>query len=146
MSPEGAEAYEEYEVELPGGGTRLSWRLSGSDRTQTVSTNGDRPSTRASDVGPDWYFPKGFAPKRVADRLRETAHFAQGGGELYVYRKGVYTPGGLVYVHTQSTEILGDRWSKRKADDVVSFLIATSPTMSALSEPLRQRCNRSLKQ
>ena len=124
MSPEASD-YEEYQEELPGGGTRLSWRLPRSNGAQTNSS----AAAEIPDGGPDWYFPKGFAPKRVADRLRETAHFAQGGGQLYVYRKGVYAPDGSTYAHTQSTEILGDRWSKRRADDVVSFLIATSPAI-----------------
>ena len=52
MSPDAAD-YEEYLEELPEGGTRLRWRLAGSDLSQTESTNGSGPSQ--ADPGPDWY-------------------------------------------------------------------------------------------
>ena len=125
----GAPDYEPYEEALPGGGTRVRWRRRDQTAVTPISGNGQVPATREPAAGPDWYFPKGYAPKRVADRLCETAHFAQGGGQLYVYQNGVYTSGGAPYVHRHSTDILDDRWSKRRADDVVSYLLATSPAI-----------------
>ena len=100
----GAPDYEPYEEALPGGGTRVRWRRRDQTAVTPISGNGQVPATREPAAGPDWYFPKGYAPKRVADRLCEAAHFAQGGGQLYVYQKES-TPqtGRLTYTGIRQT-------------------------------------------
>ncbi len=73
------------------------------------------------------FFPGGaFSAKRVADRLCEEAHFAHGGGELFVYRGGVYRPDGAAHVERHLAEMLADKWSTRRTSEVTSFLRSTS--------------------
>ena len=81
-----------------------------------ATRNGSEPvgSTQAE---PEVYFVKGFAAKRMADRLREDTHFATGGGRLYAYSQGCYRLGGEDHVRSRVAEALGDRWTKRYADE-----------------------------
>ena len=78
----------------------------------------------------EWFFPKGFAARRLAERLREETFFACGGAQLHVYRGGVYRPHGDEHVRTRTAEILGDRWTRRRAEEVIAFLLATSPPLN----------------
>jgi putative DNA primase/helicase len=75
------------------------------------------------------FFPQGFAAKRVAERLREDTAFASGGARLFVYFNGVYRPDGESHVQTRTAQLLGDRWTRKRADEVAGYLLATSPAL-----------------
>ena len=77
----------------------------------------------------EFYFPSGFAAKRLAERLLDEHPFAAGGGQLYVYHDGVYRADGDAFVRRRSADILGDRWTRARADEAAAYLLATTPQL-----------------
>jgi putative DNA primase/helicase len=118
-----ARDYEEYFETLPDGTSRKRWRLK-------EACAPSRPFDSApTDSSVEAFFPQGFAAKRVAERLRADTAFAAGGGRLFVYLNGVYRPDGESYVQTRTAQLLGDRWTRKRADEVAGYLLATSPAL-----------------
>jgi putative DNA primase/helicase len=118
---------------LPEKGDVSDWLAAGGTAEQLLELAEATPlwaaKTEQAEPAADFYFPKGFAAKRVAERLREDTTFATGGGQLHVYKDGVYRPDGASYVYTRTAQLLEDRWTKRNAEEVVAFLSATSPPL-----------------
>jgi putative DNA primase/helicase len=63
-----------------------------------------------------------------ARALLDAEPYAVGGAQLYVYRKGCYRPGARRLAQ-QTARLLGDAWSKRKADEVAAYMRATVPEL-----------------
>jgi putative DNA primase/helicase len=116
-----------YEV-LPDGASQRRWRLSEAP-VKTASPAVDGLECTAADSRVETFFPQGFAAKRVAERLREDTAFASGGGRLFVYLNGAYRANGESHVQTRTAQLLGDRWTRKRADEVVGYLLATSPAL-----------------
>jgi putative DNA primase/helicase len=112
-----------YEV-LPDGGSQRRWRLK-----EAPTKAGDRVESAPADSRVEAFFPQGFAAKRLAERLRDDTAFAAGGGRLYVYLNGAYRANGESHVQTRTAQLLGDRWTRKRADEVVGYLLATSPAL-----------------
>jgi putative DNA primase/helicase len=122
VSPD-ARDYVSYYETLPSGESQLRWRR------KDAALALDAPASPPADSGAEAFFPQGFAAKRVAERLRKDTAFASGGGRLFVYLNGVYRPNGESHVQTRTAQLLGDRWTRKRADEVASYLLATSPAL-----------------
>ena len=72
-----------------------------------------------------------FAPV-VAGEITETDHFAKDeGGRLYIYRGGVYEPGGEKHIERRIAEILWQRgrrdlWSTYRQREVIDYIRVTA--------------------
>ena len=73
--------------------------------------------------------------KRLADTLTKETHFAQdAAGRLYVYQGGAYGVRGEEHVRRRVKALLcgwklSEKWSSRRADEVVEFLRVDSPEL-----------------
>jgi putative DNA primase/helicase len=69
----------------------------------------------------------------AGDYARELAGaepYATGGAQIYVFLDGHYKPGER-HLQRRIVELLGDGWSKRKADEITAYLRITSPELRA---------------
>lgn len=76
---------------------------------------------------------QGEADKRpstqdLADQLAAGRSYATGGQQLYVFEHGCYRPGERK-VAQQVVELLGDGWSRRKADEIIAYLRIMAPEL-----------------
>ena len=77
-----------------------------------------------ADVGAD----RKFVAPDYASEIASTEPYATGGAQLYVYSDGHYQPGER-HLQQRIVELLGDGWTKRRAEEIVAFLRITSPEL-----------------
>lgn len=70
-----------------------------------------------------------FVPKRVADQLRQQSRLVRMGGQLHVYRAGVYVPEGERFIRRRAQQLLGEQHSRRRADEVVYDVETSAPVL-----------------
>ncbi|MGC2375379.1 MAG: phage/plasmid primase, P4 family [Solirubrobacteraceae bacterium] len=63
-----------------------------------------------------------------AAEIASTEPYATGGAQLYVFTDGCYRPGER-HLHRRIVELLGDSWSRRKSEEIVTYLRITSPEL-----------------
>ena len=90
------------------------------------TSSADRPPLRAVEPGEE--APAKLTTQDHARKLAETYSYATGGQQLYAFEKGCYRPGER-RVQQHVVELLGGGWSKRKAEEIVSFLRIMSPEL-----------------
>jgi putative DNA primase/helicase len=84
--------------------------------------------------------PPKFIARRLAEQLAsETPVAANASGQLYVFRDGVYRPGGNADLEKRIAQRLGDDWRKQRAAEVIAYLGAVSDRLWL--EPPRDRVN-----
>ena len=66
----------------------------------------------------------------LAGYLIDAYSYATGGQQLYVFRDGYYRPGER-HLQQQIADLLGDGWSKRKAEDITAYMRVTAPELWA---------------
>jgi len=66
--------------------------------------------------------------RELAEQLAAADSYAAGGQQLYVFLNGCYKPGER-HLQQQIVELLGHRWSKRKAEEIAAYLQITSPEL-----------------
>ena len=69
-----------------------------------------------------------FYPPRLAEWLRDRYPTATGGQQLYVYTNGCYQPGESI-LRTKITKILAAQWNRRRADEVIAYLLQSSEAL-----------------
>src|SRR4051812_24970333 len=63
-----------------------------------------------------------FKAPRLARALIAEAPVAVGGEALHRYRDGAYRPDGERWARRRITEVLGDDYTRSRADEVVAFM------------------------
>lgn len=90
------------------------------------ASSADRPPLRAVEPGEEP--PAKPTTQDHARQLAKAHSYAIGGQQLYTFDSGCYRPGER-QVQQHVVELLGGAWSKRKADEIVSFLRIMSPEL-----------------
>jgi len=107
------------------GGTAEEFRAM-MDEAETVA----RPEARVTGEAPDAYFDGSRSvAKRLADQLRGETRFGWMGGELHIYRDGVYVPEGERVVRQRVQTLLGERHSRQRAEEVVYDIKTAAPDL-----------------
>jgi P4 family phage/plasmid primase-like protien len=91
------------------------------------------PSVAANPNPAQFFTPRGrFIVERAARLVQRRGHVRSGiDGRLYRYVNGVYRPDGESFAQVQTRELLRDRWTKHRGTEVVAWLQAFEPTLSA---------------
>jgi putative DNA primase/helicase len=66
--------------------------------------------------------------RELAEQIAAQEPYATGGAQTYTYVDGYYQPGER-HLQQRIVELLGDGWSRRKADEITAFLRVTSPEL-----------------
>lgn len=81
-----------------------------------------------------------FVARRLAEQLAaETRVATSTGGQLYVFRRGAYRPGGERDLRGRIAAALGDHWKEARARETLGYLRDTTPQL--WPEPPRDQIN-----
>lgn len=84
--------------------------------------------------------PKKFIPRAMADELAsETPVATAASGEIYVYRRGAYRPGGEHDLRARIAGRLGDEYRRARRDETIAYIRDSAPRL--WPEPPRDRIN-----
>jgi putative DNA primase/helicase len=64
--------------------------------------------------------------RELAEQIAAQESYAAGGAQLYVFRDGYYRPGEH-HLQQRIVELLGHKWSRRNAQEIVAFLHVIAP-------------------
>lgn len=80
----------------------------------------------------------GLVVARLGEVIRDIGHVEMGvDGRMYRYTGGVYRADGDLWARAQTRMLLGDRWGKRHAEEVVAWLRSFEP---AITDKPDDRC------
>jgi putative DNA primase/helicase len=87
---------------------------------------------------PETYFDdrKRFIASKLGEQLVHEAHLCAGrDGRLYRYEDGVYLPDGDAWARRRTRDVLGERWARKYADEVVGWLRDSEPIITGEPVP-----------
>lgn len=79
-----------------------------------------------SEIGVEFLRGDRFIPKRLAEAITETHYFKFAGEALWVYRNGVYRPGGEKVVRIEAQRLLGEERLEKHINETIKYIETAS--------------------